>query len=277
MAKGHLKCKSAEAEECPEWIFTFADLVMLMMGFFVILWVLKPPAGDPKKPEENQALPIELLAAIREAFGHLPDPSSKDPVDVYMLMKKLEQLKPLKDPGDGAKTKLEQKGTEGVHPEVEIVRPSPEVGTGGRVLFEPGDAKLSAETMKALDAIAFMIKGHNNIYMVKGHATSDDFPEGTDEGVKMELSMRRARAAADYLVTKGVGRETLRVQGCSTFEPIILRASTGDARSLNRRVEVESTGKLVEDFQGSGKKAKSEPGPGLEAEKHDAPKAHSEH
>ncbi len=37
--------KSEECEECPEWIFTFADLVMLMMGFFVILWVLKPPAG----------------------------------------------------------------------------------------------------------------------------------------------------------------------------------------------------------------------------------------
>ena len=35
------KCKKDECEECPEWIFTFADLVMLMMGFFVILWVLE--------------------------------------------------------------------------------------------------------------------------------------------------------------------------------------------------------------------------------------------
>ena len=39
------RCKKAECEECPEWIFTFADLVMLMMGFFVILWVLKPDPG----------------------------------------------------------------------------------------------------------------------------------------------------------------------------------------------------------------------------------------
>ena len=29
------RCKKEECEECPEWIFTFADLVMLMMGFFV--------------------------------------------------------------------------------------------------------------------------------------------------------------------------------------------------------------------------------------------------
>ena len=42
MAKS-CKCKKGEeCEECPEWIFTFADLVMLMMGFFVILFVLKP-------------------------------------------------------------------------------------------------------------------------------------------------------------------------------------------------------------------------------------------
>ena len=45
MAKHACKCKQGECEECPEWIFTFADLVMLMMGFFVILWVLKPAPG----------------------------------------------------------------------------------------------------------------------------------------------------------------------------------------------------------------------------------------
>ena len=256
MAKAHCKCKPTECEECPEWIFTFADLVMLMMGFFVILWVLKPPAGDPKKPEENQALPLEILAAIREAFGHLPDPNSKDPVDVFMLMKKLEKLKPMKGPGDGAQSKLEQKGAEGAHPEVEVVRPSPEVGTGARVRFVAGDAALSPESKKTLDSIATVIGGHRNIHMIKGHASNDDFPEATDEGVKMDLSLRRARAAADYLVSKGVDRETLRVQGCSIFEPIIQRAYTDEARSQNRRVEVESTGKLVEEFQDNTKKRK---------------------
>src|SRR5947208_9525628 len=97
--KAACKCKQEECEECPEWIFTFADLVMLMMGFFVILWVLKPAPGDPAKPQ--QELPIEVLAAIREAFGHVPDPQSKDPVDAYIILKKLEMLKPMKTPGEG--------------------------------------------------------------------------------------------------------------------------------------------------------------------------------
>ena len=40
-SKHACKCKkSPECEECPEWIFTFADLVMLMMGFFVIGWTV---------------------------------------------------------------------------------------------------------------------------------------------------------------------------------------------------------------------------------------------
>src|SRR5215210_4775877 len=104
MAKAHCKCKPHECEECPEWIFTFADLVMLMMGFFVILWVLKPPAGK----QQDQAMDpkwLETVAAIRKAFGHLPDPDSKDPVDMHMLMLKIQQLKlPLKGEGKGGKT-----------------------------------------------------------------------------------------------------------------------------------------------------------------------------
>src|SRR5438445_11092539 len=90
MAK-HCKCKHEECEECPEWIFTFADLVMLMMGFFVILWVLKPNPG--KEGGAKQELPVEVLAAIRGAFGYSPDPASKDPVDMHMLLERVGAIK----------------------------------------------------------------------------------------------------------------------------------------------------------------------------------------
>jgi flagellar motor protein MotB len=246
MAKSNCKCKTAECEECPEWIFTFADLVMLMMGFFVILWVLKP--ATPKPGEERQVLPMDLLIAIREAFSHLPDPTSQDPVDIEMIKRKLEKLK-VNGPGEGGKTRVEQQAPDGTDPEVEMIRPSKQVGTGAKVLFAPADARLSTESMRALDQIALLVRGHRNIFMVKGHTSSDDYPDGTDESLKMDLSLRRAKAAADYLVDKGVDRETIRVQGCSTYEPVVQRAYTGDAKSLNRRVEVESTATLVNELQ----------------------------
>ena len=50
-------------------------------------------------------------------------------------------------------------------------------------------------------------------------------------------------------IGEGVEPEILRVQGCSTFEPVVQRAYTGDTRLLNRRVEVESTGVLVKEMQ----------------------------
>src|SRR5882757_5972589 len=86
--KAACKCKPTECEECPEWIFTFADLVMLMMGFFVILWVLKPAPGkdNPKKDEEEQKWLISI-GEIRRGFGYVPDPMSHDPVDRAMMLK----------------------------------------------------------------------------------------------------------------------------------------------------------------------------------------------
>src|ERR1700675_954045 len=87
-AKGCSCKKSAECEECPEWIFTFADLVMLMMGFFVILWVLKP-SPTPKSAAAAHANEdmIKLAASMREASGVVPKVGSGDPVTEYMLNK----------------------------------------------------------------------------------------------------------------------------------------------------------------------------------------------
>ena len=54
---------------------------------------------------------------------------------------------------------------------------------------------------------------------------------------------------SDYLESQGVSPQILRVQGCSTFEPIVARAYTTDSRLPNRRVEVEATTTLVSEVQ----------------------------
>src|SRR6266550_7457876 len=253
--KAACKCKPTECEECPEWIFTFADLVMLMMGFFVILWVLKPPPGKHAAAELDDIELVKFIASIRDYFDFIPDTQNPDQVDLFRLLKKIEEMKPFKGPGNGGKTKDEIKTPPGTDPEPELIRPSKQVGTGAKVLFQPADDKLSAESMHSLDEIALLVKGHRNIFMIKGHASADDYPDGTDEGLKMNLSLRRAQIAADYLISKGVDRETIRVQGCSTYEPVVQRAYTGDAKTLNRRVEVEATGTLVKEMQDNRTKA----------------------
>jgi chemotaxis protein MotB len=245
--KGHCKCKSAECEECPEWIFTFADLVMLMMGFFVILWVLKPTS--PQKPTPQNAIAqtdewLETVGEIRGGFGWEPNPKSPDAVDQAILKKRARN-------GAGLKGRMERetRGAEGTDPEVTTIRQGAQATVGGRLLFNPGNAELLPDTKKAIDQIAVQIRGHRNIVMVKGHTAPDDFPEGTSAEALMDLSLRRAQAVADYLVHAEVEPEILRVQGCSTFEPVAQRAYSSSAQASNRRVEVEATAKLVEELQ----------------------------
>ena len=111
--KAASKCKPTECEECPEWIFTFADLVMLMMGFFVILWVLKPPPGKHAAAELDDIELVKFIASIRDYFDFIPDTVNPDKVDLFRLLKKIEEMKPFKGPGDGGKTKLEKQAPVG--------------------------------------------------------------------------------------------------------------------------------------------------------------------
>jgi chemotaxis protein MotB len=245
--KASCKCKSHECEECPEWIFTFADLVMLMMGFFVILWVLKPTS--PQKPTPQNAIAqtdewLETVGEIRGGFGWEPNPKSPDAVDQAILRKRARA-----GTGERGKMERETKGAQGTDPEVTSIRQGLQATIGGRLLFDRGSAAIVPATKQSLEQIAVQIRGHRNIVLVKGHTAPDDYPEGTSAEAMMDISLRRAQAVADFLVRAGVEPEILRVQGCSTFEPVAQRAYTTAAQAINRRVEVEVTAKLVEELQ----------------------------
>lgn len=255
MAKGCKKCDPHElCEECPEWIFTLADLIMCMMGLFVILWCLKPggssasSAADNKTQQEKEL--IEVIGAIRTAFGYVPDPQSNDPIDVELLMKKLDPVR--RGQGEKGKTMQEIKGAEGTDPEVTSVRVGKQAVIGGRLLFDRGTSSASREVTRQLDDIARQIRGHRNIVVIKGHSSLDDFGDGETAERKMALSVARAQAVADYLIGKGVEPEILRVQGCSTFEPVAQRVYRPESQAINRRVEVEVSATLVEQLQDSG-------------------------
>jgi flagellar motor protein MotB len=241
------KCKKVECEECPEWIFTFADLVMLMMGFFVILWVLKPQPGKKGQADSDDYV-VKIASSIRAGFGYIPSPQSRDPVDMQMIVNGLSKIHP-PGPGKRGKTDNEPKGAVGTEPEVTNIRPSNHATEGGKMLFDRASADLTDQTKSDLDQLAEVIRGHRNIVMVKGHTSLDDLPNGATDLQKMDLSIRRAQAAADYLTHKGVEPDMIRVQGCSTFEPLTQREYTADSQTLNRRVEVEATNTLIDDLQ----------------------------
>ena len=121
MAKA-CKCDPHElCEECPEWIFTLADLIMCMMGLFVLLWVLKP-TGNPKKDDAQAQAQDErwkeTVGEIRGGFGWEPNPNSNDPID-QAIIRKRERL----GAGKGGETLKAPRGAEGTDRDPHRLRP----------------------------------------------------------------------------------------------------------------------------------------------------------
>jgi flagellar motor protein MotB len=247
MSKSACKCKEVECEECPEWIFTLADLIMCMMGLFVILWVLKPTPPGGNQPKINDQV-TKVMASIRESLGYIPNTQNPDMIDLQMMLDKADRTK-LDGPGQGGKTEVSPQGPQGTDPEVTSVRPGTQAIVGGRLMFDVNSSAISHDLKTNLDQIVAQIRGHRNIVLVKGHTSLDDFPDSASAQQRMDLAIRRAQAVADYLIAAGVEPDVLRVVGCSTFEPVRQRAYSANSRADNRRVEVESTPTLVSDLQ----------------------------
>jgi outer membrane protein OmpA-like peptidoglycan-associated protein len=252
-----MSCDPEElCEECPEWIFTLADLLMCMMGLFVILWVLKPDVtDDPVQQTQAQIDQEELIRDITIAFGARPEDNIERNATIEELKRKLRLIQ-RNGAGERGNAEREADGAEGTDPEVTTIREGERAGIGGRVNFEPGADTLTDDQRRTLDQIAAKIRGYRNVVLVKGHTSPDDLPalagsDGTlppaDEALALhlDLSLRRAVVVTEYLVAKGVAAESLRPQACAHFEPVKLRAYSAEDRYQNRRVEIEATDQLV--------------------------------
>jgi OOP family OmpA-OmpF porin len=102
--------------------------------------------------------------------------------------------------------------------------------------FDFDSAVLKPAMMSELDDAAAQIiasKG-NEMLEIVGHTDSTG-PEDYNQG----LSERRAQAAADYLVSKGVSPSRIVVRGVGESQPLADNA-TREGRAMNRRVELRT-------------------------------------
>lgn len=101
------------------------------------------------------------------------------------------------------------------------------------ILFDTNDAELSDEAKRQLNQLVKEISDMpNSKIRVRGHTDIT----GTAE-VNEALSTRRARAVADYLVSKGIESKRITSEGLS-FKYPIADNSTEAGRAKNRRVEI---------------------------------------
>lgn len=228
-----------EHEGAPEWLISFADNVMLQMGFFVILLALnmgpkatKQQEGEPSDREQETTVTDEWLdavIAIREGFNRPVDMRSTDPNDQPLIRRIIER-----EGGEGRPDRVT-----GRNPETQSLRPSEYTTIGAAVPFEDSSADLSASSRAVIAETAQKLKDKRWVVEVRGHTSPSESFRRPDEGYS--LSYQRSLAVARVLVEQGVRWEQLRLVACADGERLTGRVYTREADRSNQRVEVVMT------------------------------------
>lgn len=221
-------------EGLPPWLATFADLMSLLLCFFVLL--LSFAQQDVSKFRT-------LMGSIKEAFGvqikreeaqyaaFSPEKFERKDVELNednkMLLGMVLQLKKIMvDDPDLKETVEITTDDKGV-----IMR------VPNTSLFDKGTAQLRPNADKVLARIITFLKEHNFDLVVRGH-TDDRFESSVDAlPSNWELSSARAGAALRYLIEKGgIKPSRLKAVGYSDSQPL-LPNNTDQNRFVNNRME----------------------------------------
>jgi len=103
-----------------------------------------------------------------------------------------------------------------------------------RVYFDTSKATIKPRSFDVLNQVASVLKANKTKIVrveVQGHTDN----QGNTQN-NLELSQRRAEAVVEYLVSKGVSKDTLEAKGYGEAKPIKSN-DTDKGRAMNRRVE----------------------------------------
>lgn len=229
-------------EGAPEWLISFADMVMLMMGFFVILFCLKVEGvpgpssglpGDDTKPEQGSSDFVDFAIAVRAAFNNPVDLSSKDPRDQALIQRMIER----------GKARNKQEGLKGQEKESESIRPSEYHAMSGAIPFSDGSSELSAAGRDEAGAVARKMRGRKLIIEVRGHANAAEAFATHDRG--MSLAMQRAMSVAEVLAANGVDWWQMRLVAAADNDRVEAFPGDRDTDRANSRVEVIVTDEVM--------------------------------
>ena len=238
--KKHIPHAHEEHEHEEGWIVSFADNVLLMMGFFVILLAIniKPSGGGSGEGESSGGPTAGLLdfaIAIREAFNNPVNLASTHPDDLPLIRRILER----EGRGSGLHATVDgtSDGTQ-ANP-----RPSDWVGQGAFVLFAANSAAVREDAKTILNQVAMEAAGSNLIIEVRGHASSVESKWDSNQG--HDLAYARAWSVGLELVNRGLKWRQIRLVSCGDAAPVVPRARVAGEHVTNQRVEVVITTDIV--------------------------------
>ncbi len=116
--------------------------------------------------------------------------------------------------------------------DVQLEKMSKESFSLGAINFKTGTAELTDDSYETLDKLVAIMKDDNTLKVeISGHTDSD----GADDK-NQEISDLRAKACADYVISKGIGATRVTPKGYGETKPIA-KNDTPENKAKNRRVE----------------------------------------
>jgi len=224
-----------EADDGPdEWITTFADVALLLLVFFVLLFSMS--TLDLRRFTDSftsvrAALGDEKSDALTARIGRVGEGAI---VESVLLQKQLlqEQRKVYSE----VRTFMNRKGVEGIVGAV-FDEGVITLNVPGNVLFAPGQVTLSPEGEEMMATLVdLFIQRNDQIINIRGY--TDDIPPSPDSRFKdnWEISSLRSVNVLRYLLKQGIEPSRLTATGLADLDPLYPNTSA-ENRAKNRRVE----------------------------------------
>ena len=221
------ECKQ---EECPPgsplWMCTFADLMSLLLCFFVLL--LSFAVMDAKQYKQ-------VAGAMKDAFGVQVDtPVSAAKKGNEMVASSFESV-PLQVQIKIAK--VFGRESESGHIQTDYTPQGLIIRVKGQLAFDPGSARIKKSFYPLLDKLGRLAEKADLIVEVSGH--TDNTPVSKQSGFSSNwgLSAARAVAVVEYWrKTRNIPPQRLAAVGHGFGQPIASNR-TEEGRRKNRRVE----------------------------------------
>ncbi len=227
------KVEPPQEEGLPAWMATFADMVTLLLTFFVLLLSFS-----------NQDIQMfrDIMGSIQDAFG----------ARIERKKDKFMTINPSYVEQEGKITPKENKILQGIAVRVKsALKIDPEMSktTGvvsdkdgvlvkmdSNAMFDPGSAKLTPDGQKFLNVIYAILRDFKYNLVVRGHTDDRETPSRAYPS-NWELSAARASAALRYLMEKGgINPSRVKAVGYAGTRPLAPNDSPAN-RARNNRVE----------------------------------------
>jgi chemotaxis protein MotB len=226
-----------EIENHERWLISYADFITLLFAFFVVMYaisvvnegkyrVFSIALGDAFG---GRATPAATNAEQAQAFA-LPNIAARRRAEA--LRREKERLTTLAKDLSSTLAPLVKEG------KVRVTQNSRGVSVeiNASVLFDPGDATLTAESKEALRAVAVLLKDDPHAVQVEGHTDTTPIRNALFPS-NWELSAVRASSVVRLFIDSGVDPARLTAVGHGA-NIAVAPNDNPEGRARNRRVAV---------------------------------------